>query len=64
LLNFTQQEQKMAGNTLNKRFEKLLEPGHIGSIKTRNRIIKTGAGVFMWHRDETHMNGNMLAFYE
>jgi 2,4-dienoyl-CoA reductase (NADPH2) len=25
-------------------FEKLLEPGHIGRIKTRNRIIKTASG--------------------
>jgi 2,4-dienoyl-CoA reductase (NADPH2) len=46
------------------KFEKLLEPGYIGSVKTRNRIIKTGAGVFMWHEDETHMNASVLAFYE
>jgi 2,4-dienoyl-CoA reductase (NADPH2) len=46
------------------RFEKLLEPGYIGSVKTRNRIIKTGAGVFMWHEDETHMNASVLAYYE
>ncbi len=49
---------------VNKSFEKLLEPGYIGSVKTRNRIIKTGAGVFMWHEDETHMNDTVLAFYE
>ena len=46
------------------KFEKLLEPGRIGSVKTRNRIVKTGAGTFMWHEDETHMNGAILAFYE
>ena len=46
------------------KFEKLLEPGYIGSVKTRNRIVKTGAGTFMAHEDETHMNGAMLAFYE
>ncbi len=51
----------MTGNT---KFEKLLEPYHIGSVKTRNRIIKTGAGMFMWHEDEVHMNGVVLAFYE
>jgi len=49
---------------VNKRFEKLLEPGYIGSVRTRNRIVKTGAGVFMWHEDETHMNDAVLAFYE
>ena len=48
----------------NTRFEKLMEPGQIGSVKTRNRIVKTGAGTFMWHEDETHMNGAILAFYE
>src|SRR4030042_1466520 len=48
----------------NAKFEKLLEPGRIGSVKTRNRIVKTGAGTFMAHEDETHMNGAMLAFYE
>jgi 2,4-dienoyl-CoA reductase (NADPH2) len=48
----------------NAKFEKLMEPGQIGSVKTRNRIVKTGAGTFMAHEDETHMNGAMLAFYE
>jgi len=46
------------------RFAKLLEPGKIGSVKTRNRIIKTGAGTFMWHQDELHMNEPIKAFYE
>ncbi len=46
------------------RYKRLLEPGWIGSVKTRNRIIKTGAGTFMWHEDETGMNGSVLAFYE
>jgi len=46
------------------RFEKLLEPGKIGSVKTRNRIIKTGAGMFMWHEDDLHMNEAIKAFYE
>jgi 2,4-dienoyl-CoA reductase (NADPH2) len=49
---------------VNKRFEKLMEPGKIGSVKTRNRIVKSGAGVMMWHEDETTMNGKVLAYYE
>ena len=48
----------------NKKFEKLLEPGYIGNVKTRNRMVKTGAGTFMWHEDETHMNKAILAYYE
>jgi len=50
--------------TGNKKFEKLLEPYHIGSVKTRNRIIKTGAGMFMWHEDDLHMNEAIKSFYE
>jgi 2,4-dienoyl-CoA reductase (NADPH2) len=45
-------------------FEKLLEPGYIGPVRIRNRIIKTGAGTFMWREDETRMNKAILAFYE
>jgi 2,4-dienoyl-CoA reductase (NADPH2) len=46
------------------KFEKLLEPGYIGKVKTRNRLVKTGAGTFMWHEDETTMNKKILAYYE
>ena len=49
---------------MNPKFEKLMEPGQIGSVKTRNRIIKTGAGTFMWHQEETHINDAIKAFYE
>ncbi len=48
----------------NKQFEKLLEPGYIGPVKTRNRMVKTGAGVMMWHESETTMNGKVMAYYE
>lgn len=47
-----------------KRFEKLLEPFTIGSVKTRNRIIKTGASTCYWHEDDLQMNEKTLAFYE
>lgn len=50
--------------TVNSRFEKLLEPGYIGKLKTRNRIVKSGAGTFMWHESETHMNEMTKSFYE
>jgi 2,4-dienoyl-CoA reductase (NADPH2) len=48
----------------NSRYEKLLEPGCIGSVRTRNRIIKTGAGMLMWHEDDVHMREEVKAFYE
>ena len=46
-----------------KRFEKLLEPYHIGSVKTRNRIIKTGASTCYWHEDDLHMSEKAKAYY-
>ena len=45
-------------------YETLLSPGKIGPVTTRNRILKTGAGMLMWHEDDTHMRPEMLAFYE
>ncbi len=45
-------------------FEKLMEPGRIGSVKTRNRIIKTGAGTLMWHENDIEVNGRVKALYE
>jgi 2,4-dienoyl-CoA reductase (NADPH2) len=47
-----------------RKFEKLLEPFHIGSVKTRNRIVKTGAGTHYSHVSELDMNKTTLAFYE
>jgi 2,4-dienoyl-CoA reductase (NADPH2) len=54
-------ERKLVSN---KRFERLLEPYHIGPVKTRNRIIKSGASMMSWHEDELHMNETTEAFYE
>jgi 2,4-dienoyl-CoA reductase (NADPH2) len=48
----------------NKQFERLLEPGYIGPVKTRNRMVKTGAGTMMWHEDETVMNPKVMSYYE
>jgi len=46
------------------RYEKLLEPGRIGPVVTRNRILKSGAGMLMWHEQDLHMRPEVLAFYE
>ena len=51
----------MAENT---RFEKLLEPAYIGSVRTRNRIYKTGAANMYWRDDALHMNEVKKAYYE
>lgn len=50
----------MATNTA---YQKLLEPGYIGSVKTRNRIIKSGSGMFMWREEDTHMRPEVKAMY-
>jgi len=51
----------MAGKT---KFEKLLEPYHIGPVKTRNRIVKPGAAMLYGHEDEVRMNNRVKAFYD
>lgn len=45
------------------RFEKLLEPGQIGSIKTRNRMLKTSNGTSFMEDDQT-CGPRMIAYYE
>jgi 2,4-dienoyl-CoA reductase (NADPH2) len=45
------------------RHARLMESGYIGSVKTRNRIIKTGASQLYWYDDEVHMNPTTLSFY-
>ena len=48
---------------MSSRFEKLMEPGLIGSIKTRNRIIKTANGTSFMDEDQT-CGDRMIAYYE
>jgi 2,4-dienoyl-CoA reductase (NADPH2) len=48
---------------VNERFEKLLEPGMIGPVKTRNRIIKTANGTSFMEEDQT-VGPRMIAYYE
>jgi 2,4-dienoyl-CoA reductase-like NADH-dependent reductase (Old Yellow Enzyme family) len=47
-----------------KKFEKLLKPGYIGPVKTRNRMIKTGASMCYWHKKDIHMSEKAKAYYE
>jgi 2,4-dienoyl-CoA reductase (NADPH2) len=46
------------------RFDKLLEPYHIGKVPTRNRIVKTAAGTRYTHNDDIHLSDTVKAFYE
>ena len=47
------------------KFPLLLEPGYIGRVKTRNRMIKTGAGTFFPSGDKDEpMNNKVKWFYE
>ncbi len=48
----------------NNRFEKLLEPGYIGPVQTRNRMVKTGAAMLYWHEDDLTVVKRMMAFYD
>ena len=47
------------------KFRKLMEPAYIGKIRTRNRIIKNGTGLFYDTKaDRGHMNDTNIACYE
>jgi 2,4-dienoyl-CoA reductase (NADPH2) len=48
---------------MTQRFEKLMEPGMIGPVKTRNRIIKTANGTSYVDPDQT-CGDRMVAYYE
>jgi 2,4-dienoyl-CoA reductase (NADPH2) len=48
---------------MEKRFEKLLEPGQIGRVRTKNRIIKTASGTGFIKNDGT-VSEAMKNFYE
>src|SRR5512137_2436973 len=51
----------MSGNT---RFEKLLSPGQIGKIKTKNHIIKTANGTSYIEHETGYVGDRALAYYE
>jgi 2,4-dienoyl-CoA reductase (NADPH2) len=47
------------------KFPKLLEPGYIGPVKTRNRMIKTGALTgFPGEEDNERVNDKVKSYYE
>ncbi len=48
---------------MTQRFERLLEPGLIGPVKTRNRMIKTANGTSYVEPDQT-CGPRMIAYYE
>ena len=48
---------------MTQRFERLMEPGMIGPVKTRNRIIKTANGTSYVDPDQT-CGDRMIAYYE
>jgi 2,4-dienoyl-CoA reductase (NADPH2) len=45
-------------------FTKLLEPHHIGSVKTRNRIIKSAAGLQYWVQGDNPVTKKALYFFD
>lgn len=48
---------------MSSRFAKLLEPGMIGPVKTRNRMLKTANGTSYMDEDQT-CGERMIAYYE
>jgi 2,4-dienoyl-CoA reductase (NADPH2) len=47
-----------------KRFEKLLEPGRIGSLRIKNRMIKSGAAARYWSDGENQVSDRVKHYYE
>jgi 2,4-dienoyl-CoA reductase (NADPH2) len=51
--------------SIHTRFRKLMEPAYIGTVRTRNRMMKNGAHLFYDTKaDGGHMNDRNIAFYE
>jgi 2,4-dienoyl-CoA reductase (NADPH2) len=46
------------------KFEKLLEPGYIGSLKIKNRMIKSGAAARYWGDGENQVSDRIKHYYE
>lgn len=46
------------------RFARLLEPYSIGSVKARNRIIKSAAGLWYWGKGENPVTAKVRCLYE
>jgi 2,4-dienoyl-CoA reductase (NADPH2) len=47
-----------------KKFEKLLEPGRIGSVKVKNRMIKSGAAARYWGSGDNQVSDRIKYYYE
>jgi 2,4-dienoyl-CoA reductase (NADPH2) len=46
------------------RFERLLEPGYIGSVRTRNRLLKTGSTLGFYAWEDGHIQQPVVDSYE
>ena len=47
-----------------KKFRKLMEPGYIGSIRTKNRILKTGSTLGFYPWEDGHIQQQVIDSYE
>ena len=48
----------------NKRFKKLLEPGYIGTVRTKMRLIKTGANPGFFEYEDGNVPQQIIDYYE
>jgi 2,4-dienoyl-CoA reductase (NADPH2) len=46
------------------RFERLMEPGYIGSVRTKNRILKTGSTLGFYPWEDGHIQQKVIDSYE
>jgi 2,4-dienoyl-CoA reductase (NADPH2) len=59
--SFKKEDVPMIGKA---RFDKLLEPSNIGRVRTRNRMIKTGAGMGYGGKNDGYPGKRSKPFYE
>ena len=45
-------------------FEKLLEPGRIGTVRTKNRMVKSGAAARYWGNGDDQVSPKIKHYYE
>jgi len=45
-------------------FKRLMEPGHVGSVRTKNRILKTGSTLGFYPWEDGHIQQKVIDSYE
>jgi 2,4-dienoyl-CoA reductase (NADPH2) len=50
--------------SIHTRFQRLMEPGYVGSVRTKNRILKTGSTLGFYPWEDGHIQQKVIDSYE